>query len=106
MRYKITTILCFLFIASIVLVGCTTPQDPVIKTVTVEKAVPVKCTVTLGDRPDLQTRDVLAKALAAAPSFDDRMKIVTEQLLLYMGWTPKVEAALSGCSNVPNSPAP
>ena len=95
----------FIFALCAILAACAKPPEPVIQTVTVEKAVPVPCPVKLGDRPDLQNKDVLAKALVAAPSFDDRMKIVTEQLLLYMGWTPKVEAALAGCSTVPKSPS-
>lgn len=91
---------------ALLLAACSLPQEPKIVTVTVEKAVPVPCTVKLGDRPDLQTKDAITKALAAAPDFDDRLKIVTEQLLLYMGWTPKVEAALVGCATLAQHPVP
>lgn len=93
--------LAFLF----VLASCATPE-PKIETKPVNIAVPVKCGVELGERPMLQTKEVIAKALAAAPTFDDRLKIVSEQLLLYMGWTPKVEGALSGCVTVPKVPTP
>ena len=91
----------------LLLASCGTPPEPKIVTQEVKVAVPTPCHPdNLGERPMLQTKDAVAKALAAAPTFDDRLKIVTEQLLLYMGWTPKVEAALSGCegaSTVPNN---
>lgn len=81
------------------LASCAHPE-PVIVTKEVNVAVPVHCTPQVGTRPMLQDKDTIAKALAAAPTFDDRLKIVTEQLLLYAGWTPKVEAALAGCAGV------
>jgi hypothetical protein len=91
----------------LMLASCGTPPEPVIQTKIVEKAVPVPCKKPdLGPRPLLQGKDEIAKALAAAPTFDDRLKIVTEQLLLYVGWTPKVEAGLDGCTSVPNAETP
>lgn len=90
----------------LVLASCGTPSETKIETKPVNIAVPVTCGVDLGERPMLQTKDVIAKALAAAPTFDDRLKIVTEQLLLYLIWTPKVEGALTGCVTVPKMDTP
>jgi hypothetical protein len=89
-------ILCF------TLVGCATPE-PRIVTKEVKVAVPTPCKPTLGQRPALMTKDQVKVALASAPTFDDKTKIITEQLLLYIGWTPIVEAGLKGCAGVPNN---
>lgn len=80
------------------LAGCGTPPEPVIKTVTVEKAVPVQCSPKLPARPKLLTYAQVKVAIQGAATFDDRLKIINEQLLLHLGWLPVVEAALDGCA--------
>lgn len=99
---KRAIILCLL------LAGCaTTPPASIIQTQEVDKAIPVSCAPTnMPVRPDLMTKDQVKAALAAATDFDDRVKIVSEQLLAYMGWTPAVEAALKGCESQGNSSVP
>ena len=73
------------------------PSEPKIVTQIVEVAVPVPCKPDLGGRPALLTKEQIKAALEVAPVHDDKVKIITEQLLLYLGWTPKVEAGLKGC---------
>lgn len=88
--------LMVLFTLCIVLMSCSTPE-PRIVTQVVKVAVPVACKPELGARPDLMTKDQVKAAVTSAPTLDDKVKIVTEQLLLYIGWTPVVEAGLKGC---------
>lgn len=95
MRWTLVLCLC--------LAACGTPPEPVVVTKEVKVAVPTPCKPTIGQRPALLTKDQIKAALAAAPLFDDKMKIVTEQLLLYIGWAPVVEAALKGCEGSPNA---
>ncbi len=78
------------------LAACATPETK-IDTVPVDVAVPVPCKPDLGARPALLTKEQIKAALDAAPVHDDKVKIITEQLLLYLGWTAKVEAGLKGC---------
>ena len=85
------------------LAACTTPEPQII-TKEVKIAVPTPCSPDTGPRPALMTKDQVKTALAASPAFDDRVKILSNQLLLYMGWTPIVEAALSGCKSAPPPP--
>lgn len=89
--------------AAIFLAGCTTPPspEPVIITKEVKVAVTVPCKPTLPARPNLMTKEQIKGALAVAPSLDDKVKIMTEQLLLYVGWMPIVEGALTGCGTAP-----
>lgn len=79
------------------LVGCATKPEPEIQTKEVKVLVPVPCKPDLGTRPKLMTRAELWTALSAAPDTDERAKIVTSQLLAYMGWLPVVETGLKGC---------
>lgn len=88
----------------VALAGCGTPPEPVIKTVTVEKAVPIACSPTLPPRPRLLTKDQVKVAIQGAATLDDRVKIISEQLLLYLGWAPVVEAALAGCAGQTPTP--
>lgn len=91
---KTLVILTFCF----VVLGCTTKPAPEIQIREVKVAVPVLCTKpNIGPRPNLMTKEQLRIAKAAITNFDDKIKLVAEQLLLYMGWTPKVEAGLQGC---------
>lgn len=85
----------------LVLNACT-KQEPEVRTVTVEKAVPVPCAPKLPQRPNLLTREQLKVAVQGAATFDDRLKVAMEQLFLYMGWLPVVEGGLAGCSAVPS----
>ena len=96
-------VLILLFTAPM-LAGCGTPQEPKIitKTVNVEVAVPCIDKAKLPARPALMTLEQIRAALAAAPLFDDRMKIIVAQLRLYSGWTPVIEGALAGCATVPS----
>jgi len=87
----------------LILTGCGTPPEPKIVTQTVKVEVPVPCKPDLGQRPALMTKDQINAALVAAPNFDERVRLLTDQLLLYMGWMPQVEAAVKGCSQVPAS---
>lgn len=89
-----------LFIA---LAGCATPAppEPIVITKEVKVAVAVPCKPTLPARPNLMTKEQIKAVIAVAQSLDDKVKIVTEQLLLYVGWVPVVEAALDGCGKVP-----
>ena len=87
-----TAIICLCF----ALAACATPEPRVV-TKEVKVAVPTPCKPDLGPRPALMTKDQIKTALAAAPTLDDKTKIITEQLLLYIGWTPVVEAGLKGC---------
>lgn len=77
--------------------GCGHVRDAKVETQIVEKAVPVPCNPPLPPRPALMTKAEIKAALAAAPTLDDRAKIITTQLLLYLGWTPTIEGALQGC---------
>lgn len=79
------------------LATCGHTPDAKVETQVVEKAVPVPCNPPLPPRPALMTKDQIKAALAVAPTFDDRAKIVATQLLLYMGWLPTIEGALQGC---------
>ena len=81
--------------------GCTTPPEPGIITKTANVAVPTPCKPDLGPRPELMTKDQLKSAVAAASNFDDRVKVLTAQVLLYIGWVPVIEAGLKGCEGVP-----
>lgn len=82
---------------AVALAGCPAPPDPQVVTREVKVAVPVPCKPNLGARPALKTYDEIKAALAAAPNFDEKTKLITEQLLLYIGWVPKLEAGLAGC---------
>lgn len=84
----------------LILAGCNTPE-PIVITKVVKEAVPTPCTPDLGQRPALMTRDQVGAAIAMAPALDDQIKIVADQLLLYMGWIPAVEAGLKGCAGAP-----
>jgi hypothetical protein len=90
-------------IATCLLLASCASRDvqPQIVTKTAYVAVATPCSPKLPSRPKLMTKDDLAAATAAAINFDDKVKIVTEQLLAYIGWTPVVEAALTGCGTVP-----
>lgn len=90
-------LLLFFILVVLPVAGCGTARDPQIITKEVKVAVPTPCTPELGQRPKLMTFDEIKAALAAAPNSDAKTKIITEQLLLYVGWMPKVEAGLKGC---------
>lgn len=98
MRNPLTVALLIIFCG--VLFGCATPE-PKIVTQTVKVAVPTPCTPNLGMRPALMTKDQIKAALDAAPGLDDRVKILTTQVLLYVGWVPVLEAGLNGCKGTP-----
>lgn len=91
-------------ILAIFLGGCPTPQtpEPEIKVDIAKVAVTLPCKPTLPARPKLMTKEQIKGALVVAPTLDDKVKIVTEQLLSYIGWTPVVEGALEGCGKVPS----
>lgn len=79
------------------LMGCAAKPAPEIVTKEVKVLVPVPCNTDVGERPHLMTRAELWTALSAAQDTDERTKIVTSQLLAYMGWLPVVETGLKGC---------
>lgn len=93
-------------LCALTLTACAARPDAKVEVHEVKVAVPVPCPVKLGDRPELRSKEQIASDLAAAPTFDDRIKILSEQLLLYIGWVPKVEGALAGCVAVPKPAAP
>lgn len=97
------TALFVTLMAAPMLAACSTPEPQII-TKEVHIAVPTPCDPTLPARPALMDKDQVKAALATAPAFDDRVKILSSQLLLYMGWTPIVEAALNGCKSAPPPP--
>lgn len=84
--------------------ACAHKDKPAIVTKDVNIAIPVPCTVdTKNQRPDLMTRQKLWETLSLVPNVDSRAKIVTSQLLAYMGWLPVVEGAMQGCEMAPKS---
>lgn len=90
--------------AFLLLSGCATPA-PEIQTRDVKVAVAQPCKTDQRDqRPELLTLTQLRDKLAQAPGVDDKAKIVTTQLLAYMGWLPVVEAAMQGCQKAPPAP--
>lgn len=91
-----------LMIMALALSSCGTPPEPVVITKEVKVAVPVPCKPDLGPRPALKTYDEIKAALSAAQNFDEKTKLITEQLLLYVGWVPKIEAGLAGCGGTDN----
>lgn len=94
-------IIAIAFAAS--LTACASDGQPEIQTQIVKVAVPVACKpANMPPRPALLTKDQIAVQLAATPLFDDRVRLLTNQLLAYMGWVPVVEGALSGCVKVPS----
>ncbi len=93
----VIAVVCMLAVAlSVILLGCTTPEPRII-TKEVKVAVPVPCKPNLGPRPGLLTKDQIRDALEKAQSLDEKVRILTTQALLYIGWVPVVESALAGC---------
>lgn len=92
-------IILVLFFALVVLpiTGCGTPREPQIVTKEVKVAVAIPCKPTLPPRPDLKSYDQIKAATIAAPNLDEKVKVITDQLLLYIGWVPVIEAGLKGC---------
>jgi len=84
--------------------SCAHKSEPVIVPKEIDIAIPVPCAVdTKNQRPDLMTRERLWDTLSLVPNVDSRAKIVTSQLLAYMGWLPVVEGAMQGCRMEPKS---
>lgn len=92
-------------VALLALAGCGAVSQDKIVTQEVKVAVPVPCRPVLPPRPKLLSKQELATAVTAAPNFDERVRLISDQLLLYMGWVPVIEAGLSGCGAIP-VPAP
>ena len=89
---------CMVLIVICMLVsGCAVKSEPQIVTKEVKVAVATPCKPTLPPRPALKTKDQISAAVSSTQNLDDKIKIITEQLLLYIGWTPVVEAGLNGC---------
>lgn len=89
------------------LAACGTPQPARIETNDVNVAVAQPCVVdTHHERPNLMTKTQVLDAMTAAPNVDSRAKIVTMQLLAYIGWLPVVEGAMQGCEAVPSPSSP
>lgn len=88
-------------IAVLLLAGCADQlgHEPEVKTSIVEKAVAVPCDPKLPERPALLTKDQILAQTAAIPKMGDRAKLVLDQLLLYIGWVPVLEAGLAGCAH-------
>lgn len=87
--------------------ACAKDQTPVIEIKETKVAVPVPCTVdTKNQRPKLMTLAELQAALAAAPNVDSKAIIVSQQLLMHMGWVPVLEGAIKGCQMAPKSEVP
>lgn len=93
-------LLIVLFTAPMLL-GCAGKSPERIVTQEVKVLVPVPCRPDLGERPAVKTKEQITAALDAAQSFDDRVKIVAEQLALYIGWASRLEGAIKGCGTVP-----
>ena len=91
-------------VAGFLLAGCVTPPPsppPKIETQKVDVAVPVRCSVTVPKpaEPVARSKDDLWKMLQAAPNVTERARIVSDQLLIWLGYGPKLEAALQGCTD-------
>jgi len=80
----------------LLLTACGTTRERIVIQ-EVKVSVPVPCDPTLPQRPALMTKEKVRAAMAAALNLDDRIKIVTEQLLLHIGWVPVIEGGLRGC---------
>jgi len=99
-RLASASILAVVFLVT----SCAHKSEPVIVTKDVDIAIPVPCAVdTKNQRPDLMTRQRLWDTLSLVPNTDAKTKIVTSQLLAYMGWLPVVEGAMQGCRMEPKS---
>lgn len=90
---KIAALAFALFLA-----GCQTPE-PKIVTKDVNVAVPVNCNpkITL-PASHIMTRNELSAALAKAPNVTEKARIVSDQLLLWMGYGPQLEAGIKACA--------
>lgn len=97
------TVLAIVFLVT----ACAHKEIATVVTKDVNIAVPVPCTVDIkNQRPDLMTRERLWEQLSLVPNSDARAKIVTSQLLGYMGWLPVVEGAMQGCEMAPKHKNP
>lgn len=78
--------------------------EPVVTIQKADIAVAQGCNPVLPPRPDLMTKQQVLAAIAGAVTFDDKMKIVTRELVAYIGWVPVIEGGLKGCATVPMAP--
>jgi hypothetical protein len=99
---RVIPVLVLAFVFSVA--GCATKEIPTIVTKEVKIAVPVPCTIDLKEkRPALLTLPELQEQLAVAPNVDSKAKLITTQLLFYIGWLPVIEGAIQGCKMAPNA---
>ena len=83
------------------LAGCATPTARIV-TKTVDVAVPVRCAPVIAPPPaHIMSRDELTKAIDMAPNVTEEARIVSEQLLLWLGYGPELDAAVKECSAIP-----
>lgn len=83
---------------SLALAACQT-AEPRIVTRDVNIAVPIRCAPHIAPPPaHIMTPAELAAALARAPNVTERARIVSDQLLLWLGYDPQLEAGLQACA--------
>lgn len=81
----------------VALAGCATPTTRIV-TKTVNVAVPVSCNPTIAPPPaHIMSRQELSNAINNAPNVTEEARIVSEQLLLWLGYGPELEAAVKKC---------
>ncbi|MGC8534867.1 MAG: hypothetical protein ACP5QR_04965 [Rhizomicrobium sp.] len=80
------------------LTGCATPTTRIV-TKTVDVAVPVRCAPTIAPPPaHIMTMAELQRAINTASTVTEQARIVSEQLLLWLGYGPELEAAVQECA--------
>jgi len=89
-------------VAAVLLAGCVTtppPAPPKIEIQKVDVAVPIRCSVAVEKpaEPVARSKEELWQILQAAPNVTERSRIVSDQLLIWLGYGPKLETALQGC---------
>lgn len=75
--------------------GTTTPPEPVIRTITVNVPVPVKCAPNIGPGPDYPDTD---EALASVPDIFQGVAILKAGRILRIPRERELLAALKGCA--------
>lgn len=76
----------------------------------VKVAVPVACAPRIKRPPDLMSYDQMRDAIAHTSNTTEKVRMVTDQLLLWQGYGPELEAVAKACASQPSvkgaTPAP